>query len=238
LNSRKSSILGDIGMKLVGYIRVSTQDQAENTSLADQRKKIKSYCIAMGHELIEVFEEVGSGKNTIDRPLFTQALEAVRYRADGIVAAKLDRVARNTRDVLELVEDVLQPEKKALILLDLQVDTSTPMGTLILTVMAAVATLERSVINQRTQGGRKSKAENGGYAYGAPRFGEKPNGNKELVEDSDEQVTIEVIRRHRRSGKSYGEVADYLNEQEYSTKRGGKWSSSTVFAICRRLKVS
>jgi site-specific DNA recombinase len=178
--------------------------------------------------------------------LFTQALEAVRYRADGIIAAKLDRlwrkrsyrVARNTRDVLELVEDVLQPENKALILLDLQVDTSTPMGTLILTVMAAVATLERSVINQRTQGGRKSKAENGGYAYGAPRFGEKLSGNKELVEDSDEQVTIEVIRRHRRSGKSYGEVADYLNEQEYSTKRGGKWSSSTVFAICKRLQVS
>jgi site-specific DNA recombinase len=104
--------------------------------------------------------------------------------------------------------------------------------------MAAVATLERSVINQRTQGGRKSKAENGGYAYGAPRFGAKPNGGKELVEDSDEQATIEVIRRHRRSGKSYGEVADYLNEQNYPTKRGGKWSSSTVFAICKRLQVS
>jgi site-specific DNA recombinase len=163
----------------------------------------------MGHELVEVFEEVGSGKNTTDRPLFTQALETVRYRADGIIAAKLDRVARNTRDVLELVEDVLQPENKALILLDLQVDTSTPMGTLILTVMSAVATLERSVINQRTQGGRKSKAENGGYDYGAPWFGEKPNGSNELVEDSDEQVTIEVIRLHWRSGKSYGEVADY-----------------------------
>jgi site-specific DNA recombinase len=76
--------------------------------------------------------------------------------------------------------------------------------------MAAVATLERSVINQRTQGDRKSKAENGGYAYSAPRFGEKPNGSKELVKDSNEQVTIEVIRRHRRSGKSYGQVADYL----------------------------
>jgi site-specific DNA recombinase len=69
------------------------------------------------------------------------------------------------------------------------------MGTQILTVMAAAATLERSVINQRTQGGRKSKAENGGYTYEAPRFGEKPHGSKELVEDSDEQVTIEVIRQ-------------------------------------------
>jgi Resolvase, N terminal domain len=82
LNYDKPSISGDFGMKLVGYIRVSTQEQADNTSLADQRKKIKSYCVAMGHELVEVFEEVGSGKNTTDRPLFTQALEAVRYRAD------------------------------------------------------------------------------------------------------------------------------------------------------------
>jgi site-specific DNA recombinase len=55
--------------------------------------------------------------------LFTQALEAVRYRADGIIAAKLDLVARDTRDVLKLLEDVLQPEKKALIFLDLQIDT-------------------------------------------------------------------------------------------------------------------
>jgi site-specific DNA recombinase len=94
------------------------------------------------------------------------------------------------------------------------------------------------MINQHTQGGRKSKADNGGYAYRVPRFGEKPNGNKELVEDSEEQATIEVIRRHRRSGKSYNKVADYLNEQSYPTKRGGKWSSSTVFAICKRLQVS
>jgi site-specific DNA recombinase len=60
------------------------------------------------------------------------------------------------------------------------------MGILIITVMAAMPTLERSVINQRTQGDRKSKAENGGYAYGAPRFGEKPSDSKELVEDYDE----------------------------------------------------
>jgi hypothetical protein len=66
LDYDKPSISGDFGMKLVGYIRVSTQEQADNTSLADQRKKIKSYCVAMGHELVEVFEEVGSGKNTTD----------------------------------------------------------------------------------------------------------------------------------------------------------------------------
>jgi site-specific DNA recombinase len=185
--------------------------------------------------LIEVFEEVGSGKNTSQRPVFIQALEAVRTKADGIIAAKLDRIARNTRDVLALVEDTLQPSNKTLVLLDLHVDTSTPTGTMILTVMAAVATLERSVINQRTQGGRKSKAENGGYAYGAPGYGQVADGGK-LVTDEKEQAVIEVIRRHRKSGKSYGELAEYLNEKGYPTKRGGKWSSSTVFNICKRLE--
>ena len=71
----------------------------------------------------------------------------VRGEADGIVALKLDRIARNTRDVLALVEDVLQPSNKALVLLDLNVDTSTPTGRMILTVMAAVAQLERDNIS-------------------------------------------------------------------------------------------
>ena len=128
-------------MKLVGYVRVSTKNQEDNTSLADQERRIKAYCEAFGHELINLYVEVGSGKNTKDREQFNLALEDVKNNADGIIALKLDRIARNTRDVLALVEDVLQPDNKALVLLDLQVDTSSPTGKMILTVMAAVATL-------------------------------------------------------------------------------------------------
>ena len=222
-------------MKLVGYVRVSSESQAENTSLVEQRKKIEAYCYAFGHELIQVFEEVGSGKNTVDRPQFVAALEMVRVEADGIISAKLDRLARNTRDVLALVEDVLQPQNKALVLLDLQVDTSSPTGRMILTVMAAVATLERDVINERTQGGRKAKAANGGYAYGSPAFG-KQSIDGELVINNHESEIIEVIRKHRKSGKSYGAIASYLNEYNHPTKRGGRWASQTVQNIYQRQK--
>jgi site-specific DNA recombinase len=221
-------------VKLVGYVRVSSESQAENTSLSEQRKKIEAYCYAFGHELLQVFEEVGSGKNAVDRPQFTAALEMVRTEADGIISAKLDRLARNTRDVLALVEDVLQPQNKALVLLDLQVDTSSPTGRMILTVMAAVATLERDTINERTQGGRKAKATNGGYAYGSPRFGTAAVEG-ELVTDSDESAVIEVIRKHRKSGKSYGSIADYLNTHNFKTKRGGVWAAQTVMNIYKRL---
>lgn len=221
-------------MKLVGYVRVSSESQSENTSLVEQRKKIEAYCYAFGHELVQVFEEVGSGKDAEHRPQFQQALEVVRTEADGIVAAKLDRLARNTRDVLALVEDTLQPCNKALVLLDLQVDTSTPTGRMILTVMAAVATLERDVINERTQGGRKAKAENGGYAYGSPKFGEVAI-HGDLVADEREGQVIDVIRRHHKSGKSLRAIADYLNQNGYKPKRGNRWQHTSVKTVLDRL---
>ena len=221
-------------MKLVGYVRVSSESQAENTSLAEQRRRIEAYCDAFGHELVEVFVEVGSAKDMDHRPEFQAALDLVATEADGIVALKLDRVARNCRDVLALVEDVLQPSNKALVLLDLNVDTSNPTGKMILTVMAAVAELERNTINERTQGGRKAKAAAGGYAYGSPAFGQDAVEG-ELVANADEQQAIDLIRRHRKSGKSYGAIAQYLNAQNIPTKRGGQWAAAQVQRIYTRL---
>jgi site-specific DNA recombinase len=222
-------------LKLIGYTRISTTGQIDNTSLQDQRNKLQAYCLAFGHELIEVFEEVESGKNAIDRPIFNMALERVAKDADGIIATKLDRIARNTRDVLALVEDVLQPQSKSLVLLDLQVDTSTPIGKMILTVMAAVASLERDTIIERTQGGRKAKSKGGGYAYGSPRFGMQ-SIKTELVSNDDEVEVINIIRRHRRSGKSYQSIANYLNDNNVKSKRGGKWHSETVSTVYKRIR--
>jgi len=210
-------------MRLVGYVRVSSDSQAENTSLVEQKKKIEAYCYAFGHELVEIFEEVASGKNTADRPVFAKALEAVRTQADGIIAAKLDRLARDTIDVLTLVRGVLQPANKSLVLLDISVDTSQPTGYAMLTMMCAVAELERATINDRTQGGRKAKASSGGYAYGAPAFGQTAEDGK-LVDNDAEKQAIEVIRKHRKSGKSWQSIADYLNAQSIPTKRGDRKS--------------
>lgn len=221
-------------MKLIGYVRVSTKNQEDNTSLADQEKRIKAYCEAFGHELINLYVEVGSGKNTKSREQFNLALEDVKTNADGIIAIKLDRIARNTRDVLALVEDVLQPANKALVLLDLQVDTSTPTGKMILTVMAAVATLERDTIKERMQNGRKAKNEEGGFAYGSPKFGER-SVDGELIADDREQETINIIRKHHKSGKSRQSIADYLNKNNIPSKRGGQWSGTTVGRVIEGL---
>lgn len=219
-------------MKLVGYCRVSSDSQADNTSLPEQRRKIEAYCAAFGHELVDVYTEVGSGKDAKTRPEFQRALQTVRDGADGIIATKLDRIARNTRDVLTLVEEVLQPLDKALVILDLNVDTSSPTGRMILTIMAAVAQLERDVINERTSGGRRAKAEAGGYAHGAPKYGMKA-ADGALVPDEREQEIIDLIRRHRKAGKSTREIASWLNSNGFSTKRGKLWQSAQISTILK-----
>ena len=221
-------------MKLVGYVRVSTDGQEDNTSLASQQERIECYCKAFDHELVKVFVEVGSGKDMKNRPEFNKAMEMVKNEADGIVSLKLDRIARNCRDVLTLVEDTLQPQNKALVLLDLNVDTSTPTGKMILTMMAAVAELERAQINERTQSGRKAKAEKGGYAYGSPKFGQSSNDG-ELVENEDETKIIDIIRKHHKSGKKANQIAKYLNAQGIPTKRGKQWTQQGVINILNRI---
>jgi site-specific DNA recombinase len=220
-------------MRLIAYIRVSTDAQRDNTSLAEQKIKIDAYCKAYGHKVVKYFQEVGSGKSTETRAKFQEALLALP-KADGLIATKLDRIARNVRDVLVLVEDVLKPVNKDLVLLDINLDTTTPIGKFMLTSMAAVAALERDVIIERTQGGRRAKAAKGGYAYGAPPFGHQAV-NKELALHEQEQQALELMRKHRRSGKSFHAIARYMNEQGIPAKKGGVWYPSRVQEVLKKL---
>ena len=221
-------------MRLVGYTRVSTIDQADNTSLEGQRTRILSYGIAMGHEVVKCFEEVASGKQTGNRPEYQKAIAMLTSgEADGLIVAKLDRLGRNVTDLLMFVDEIIAPTGKSLVILDLQIDTSTPAGRMVLTMMGAMAEWERAIIRERVERGRQAKADKGGYAFGAPPIGQKAVDG-ELVPDEAEQEMIALIHRHRRSGKSPQKIADFLNAQSIPTKRGGTWHHSTVRKVLGR----
>ncbi|MFM6221505.1 MAG: recombinase family protein, partial [Dolichospermum sp.] len=122
-----------------------------------------------------------------------------------------------------------------LIVIDMNMDTSTPTGKLVLTMLAGVAEFEKSQINERTANGKKARAKTSEYANGGqPKFGHKAD-NKNLVVDEKEQQIIDVIRRHHKSGKSQRQIADYLNNQGILSKQGKQWSSTTVGRILDRL---
>jgi Recombinase len=88
---------------------------------------------------------------------------------------------------------------------------------------------------ERLEQGRQAKADSGGYAgYGSPAFGQR-SIDGELSADPTESQTIELIRRHHKSGKSLQKIADWLNQQGYTTKRGQAWQRISVKRVLDRL---
>jgi site-specific DNA recombinase len=211
-------------MKLFGYARVSSTSQEDNTSLQEQQERIQFYCAAMGHQLLETRSEIASGSN-MKRPVLQSLIDDLP-QADGLIVLKLDRLSRSVLDTVRLIADLNEQEKN-LVAVEQQLDTSSSAGRLFVNIMASFSEYERELINNRTQGGRKYKASKGGYAYGKPRFGMQ-SVNKELVENEEEQRVIKVIKNHRRSGKSFYEIAKYLNANGFETKQGKRWHDTSV----------
>lgn len=88
---------------------------------------------------------------------------------------------------------------------------------------------------ERLERGRRAKAAQGGYAgYGSPAFGQKTIDGQ-LVAEPKEQEIIDLIRRHHKSGKSLQQIADWLNHNEYKTKRGQQWRRISVKRVLDRL---
>jgi DNA invertase Pin-like site-specific DNA recombinase len=222
-------------MKIIGYIRVSSEGQADNSSLEDQQEKIAAYCTALNHELVGLYKDVQSGGKSENRKgLQTAIADMLEGKADGLIVLKLDRLGRRASDVLTLIDKKLQPNNKALIVIDMNMDTSTPTGKLVLTMLAGVAEFEKSQINQRTANGKKARAKTSPYANGgAPKFGCKAD-NKNLIADDKEQEIINIIKRHYKSGKSQRQIAEYLNKQGILSKQGKQWSSTTIGRILDR----
>lgn len=135
-------------MALLGYARVSTVGQSLDTQL---------HALA---ECSKVFQEKVSGASD-DRPQLTLLLAAVK-EGDVVMVTKLDRLARNTRHLLEISEH-LQHKRVALRILNLGINTSTPTGKLMLTMIGAIATFERELMLERQAEGIELAKQRGVY---------------------------------------------------------------------------
>lgn len=95
--------------------------------------------------------------------------------------------------------------------------------------------VDKQLVWQRLEAGRQAKAAKGGYVgYGSPAYGERAV-NGQLVKDEKEQAIIDLIRRHHKSGKSLQQIADWMNQQGYKTKRGRQWQRISVKRVLDRL---
>lgn len=137
---------------LIGYIRVSTAEQNE----ARQIEALAAY----GVEHEQMYIDKQSGKNT-DRPKLQELLSFVR-KGDTVITESISRIARNTRDLLSIV-DTLSKKGVEFVSLKESIDTTTPQGKFMLTVFAAMAELERANILERQREGIEIAKAEGKY---------------------------------------------------------------------------
>ena len=180
-------------MALVGYARVSTGDQ----SLEVQLRALA--------ECNKVFQEKVSGASD-DRPQLTLLLDYVK-EGDVVMVTKLDRLARNTRHLLEISE-FLQHKQVALRILNLGIDTSTPTGKLMLTMIGAIATFERELMLERQAEGIELAKRRGVYKGRKPTAMAK--GNEVLALVAKGLPRTEIAKR---TGISISSVQRILRSQ-------------------------
>jgi DNA invertase Pin-like site-specific DNA recombinase len=201
------------------YVRVSTAEQGRSgLGLAAQRQRIEDQGRSRGWgELTWETDEGWSGKN-LDRPALARLLDRITA-GDRLVVAKLDRLSRSTLDFAQLLKRSGE-EGWSVVVLELDLDTGTAIGHFVVSILAAVAELERGLISERTSAALQAAKARG------QRLGV---GNRQMTSE-----TLEVIVGLRKSGLSMGAIAARLNGEGVPTVRGGnKWHPSTVRSALR-----
>jgi len=201
------------------YARVSTSMQVEDgMSLGAQERQLIGAAESGGYDPVILREEGRSGKSIQGRPVLRKALEDLdEGKAHALYVTRLDRLARSTRDFLSII-DRSNASGWRLVMLDLGLDTTTANGRFVMTIMSAMAEMERGMISARQKDVHQDRRE-AGKVWGVDL------GPKSQI---PETVGGMIIKR-RDSGVSYKKIAEELNVGEVPTVLGGKqWYASTV----------
>lgn len=219
---------------LVAYYRVSTQQQGRSgLGLDAQRAVVRAHAAAAGLTVLAEYTEVESGRHC-RRPELAAAVALTRHRGAVLVVAKLDRLARDTRFLLSLVDGGVPV--RFLDFPDLATDTS--VGRMILTIMASVAEFESRRIGERIRAAWAARVARGDP--GRPwAKGQRAGAKGWSVAAAEWRATVLPLVRHlRRKGWSYARVAAELNERRVTTYHGRPWRLANVHAVlhahCRR----
>ena len=227
-------------VSVVGYVRVSTDEQAkEGISIEAQEKSIRAYCEMRGLTLVELVLDAGvsAGKALDTREGGRKVLSLIRtQKVTGIVAYKLDRLFRDCADCL-LVTREWDRRGTALHLIDLggqTLDTSTPMGRFFMTVMAGAAELERNQISERTKGAMALKRRKGERISHRIPYGKSlSQDRKSLVDNPAEMEVIRIIRALRSEGLSQRRIVAELAARGLVSRAGKSFQKTQVARILK-----
>jgi site-specific DNA recombinase len=216
----------DPGLALL-YARVSTQLQVnDGVSLDVQERQLITAAEFHGFTRWEIIREEGrSGKSITGRPALTAALSRLETGdAQALFVTRIDRLARSTTDFLDIV-DRANRKNWRLIMLDLNLDTSSYQGRFVVTIMSALAEMERGIISARQKDIHKDRRDRG------VKWGVDMGPKNKTPEDVKNRVYSERSR-----GRTYRDIANGLNADGIPGQNGGKWYPTTVKNLLEMLE--
>ncbi|MCC8121043.1 MAG: recombinase family protein, partial [Oscillospiraceae bacterium] len=209
-------------MKCYLYTRVSTSMQVDGYSLDAQKDKLRKYAEYQYMTVVREYSDEGkSGKNINGRPEFLKMLRDIEEGKDGVsfvLVFKLFRFGRNAADVLTSFQR-MQDFGVNRICVEDGIDSSKDSGKLMISVLSAVAEIERENILVQTMEGRKQKAREGKWNGGFAPYGYKLENGKLLVAEDEAEVIRVIFDKYIHTTMGVSKIAQWLNTHEYKKKK-------------------
>lgn len=217
--------------KVAIYCRVSTEEQAsEGYSIQAQLQTLRNYANLYNWQVSNEYVDEGiSGKNIQGRPAMQQLIADVeKGEFKAILVWKISRLSRNMLDTLVML-DKFEENNVKFISYSENFDTGSPIGRLVVQLMASIAEMERNTLSENVKLGMKQRALegawNGGIVFGYDSV------EKELVINKEEAKVVRLIYELYLSGKGLKAIANHLNKRGYRTKRKKYFSINGVAQI-------
>jgi site-specific DNA recombinase len=234
----------------VYYIRVSREEQAKGYSPEGQKSTLDGWLTDNPNwKWVKTYKDETSGKDIKGRPRFQEMItDAENQLFDGICTYDNDRFSRSTKDVLNIMDELLTYGVKLHIYTLRHIDIYSDQGRFILTNFAAFSEFFRGQLASKIRVGVKQKMKNEwfgqapyGYTIVSDVVGNRKK-NTRLVENPEEQEVLTIMRQLRDECKSYNEIAKYLDEHKIKTRytrkdKQSNWYSTTVRNILNRKEV-
>ena len=220
--------------KRVGiYVRVSTEMQStEGYSIDGQINQIKEYCDFHHFEVKDIYADRGISGKSMNRPELQRMLkDAKEGNIDCVMVYKTNRLARNTSDLLKIVED-LHKQNVEFFSLSERMEVNTSSGKLMLQILASFSEFERNNIVENVFMGQTRRAQEGYYQGNLPLGYDKiPDSKHELMINQHEANIVKYIFECYAKGHGYRKIANALNHKGYVTKKGKPFSISSITYI-------
>lgn len=216
-------------MKAAIYCRVSTDEQAkEGFSIPAQKESLRAFCKSQSWEIYEEYIEEGKSAKDLDRPKLKKLLKDIKKGdIDIVLVYRLDRLTRSVLDLYLLLQTFEQHNVAFRSATEVY-DTTTAMGRLFLTLVAALAQWERENLAERVKFGIEQMIDEGKKPGGHSPYGYKFDKEFNCTILEDEEKVLQMIFQLYCDGFGYRGIADRLNELEIKPRLAKKWNHNSV----------